>query len=214
MCRRWRLWSPPTSYRPLQGTPAPTIALLADLLEQSTCLLLTGLPALGQIREAGVHNTRAAIRYPNQVRGVARETVRKYVRAGGGRHRSAPPAPNARVPGVRPGAGWSWTQPVRRPRDKPHVERLVQYVRGCFWKGSSFVPWVSALGEFLIVDWGDVGTVPTAAGERNCCASALSSAGAAGSTYASSPRSASPCSSRAWRAASTRWVVCRHPCFR
>lgn len=27
-------------------------------------------------------------------------------------------------------------------------------------------PWVSAPGEFLIVDWGDVGTVPTAAGER------------------------------------------------
>jgi hypothetical protein len=27
-------------------------------------------------------------------------------------------------------------------------------------------PWVSAPGEFLIVDWGDVGSVTTAAGER------------------------------------------------
>ena len=27
-------------------------------------------------------------------------------------------------------------------------------------------PWVSAPGEFLIVDWGEVGTVPTSAGER------------------------------------------------
>ena len=27
-------------------------------------------------------------------------------------------------------------------------------------------PWVSAPGEFLIVDWGDVGTIPTAAGRR------------------------------------------------
>ncbi len=30
----------------------------------------------------------------------------------------------------------------------------------------SYRPWVSAPGEFLIVDWGDVGTVSTSAGER------------------------------------------------
>src|SRR5262245_47661144 len=30
----------------------------------------------------------------------------------------------------------------------------------------TYRPWVSAPGEFLIVDWGDVGTVPTAAGGR------------------------------------------------
>jgi hypothetical protein len=64
-------------------------------------------------------------------------------------------------------------------------------------------PWVSARGEFPIVDWGEVGTVPTAAGGRKLRASARCSAGAAGSTYASSPRSASRCSSRAWPAAST-----------
>lgn len=28
---------------------------------------------------------------------------------------------------------------VRRPKDKPHIERLVQYARGRFWKGGTFI---------------------------------------------------------------------------
>jgi hypothetical protein len=71
-------------------------------------------------------------------------------------------------------------------------------------------PWVSAPGEFLIVDWGDVGTVSTAAGvNASCCASARSWAGAAGSTCGSSLLSGSPYLRRAWPAASRRWAVCQ-----
>jgi hypothetical protein len=40
---------------------------------------------------------------------------------------------------------------VRRPRDKPKVERAVQYVRGSFWAGESFTDLADA--QERVVDW-------------------------------------------------------------
>ena len=73
-------------------------------------------------------------------------------------------------------------------------------------------PWVSAPGEFLIVDWGDVGTIRTAAGERKllCFCAVLGWSRWKYVRFFTAQRT--PCSPRAWPAASRRWAASPPTC--